>query len=57
MDIVVGAPIHVEKKENYTNEEVDQIHQQYIEALEQLYQQHKDKYGSSDRPLVIIDAE
>ena len=57
VDIVVGEPIHVEKKENYTNEDVDQMHQRYTEALEKLYNQHKATYGSADRPLIIIDAE
>jgi len=57
VDVVVGAPIEVKQNVNYTNEDVDKIHAQYILALEKLYDEHKHKYGSSTRELVIVDAE
>ena len=57
VDIVVGEPIDVPVNLSYTEEQVDLIHSTYIEALEKLYEKHKHLYHSSDRPLVIIDAE
>lgn len=42
---VVGKPIDVEKNENPTREEVDELHQKYIDALVDLFETHKTKYG------------
>eukprot|EP01103_Thecamoeba_quadrilineata_P004844 TRINITY_DN14724_c0_g1_i1.p1 TRINITY_DN14724_c0_g1~~TRINITY_DN14724_c0_g1_i1.p1 ORF type:complete len:355 (-),score=-9.78 TRINITY_DN14724_c0_g1_i1:99-1163(-) len=45
MNIVVGSPIYVEKNEAYTKAEVDELHLKYIDALKDLYNRFKDKYG------------
>lgn len=57
VDVVVGAPIDVEKNTQYTLEDVDRLHSQYIDSLIELYNKHKDIFGSSTRQLIIIDAE
>ncbi|KAI8904700.1 diacylglycerol acyltransferase [Gorgonomyces haynaldii] len=41
---VVGKPIPVEQIDNPTPEQIDALHQTYVKALEQLYQDNKDKY-------------
>ncbi|XP_038617985.1 2-acylglycerol O-acyltransferase 2 [Tachyglossus aculeatus] len=45
---VVGKPIEVEKKTNPTEEEVDQLHQLYMEELYNLFEAHKTKYNVPD---------
>ncbi|KAK0402543.1 hypothetical protein QR680_016393 [Steinernema hermaphroditum] len=42
---VVGAPIVVDKVENPTTEQIDALHKKYCEALTQLFDTHKTKYG------------
>ena len=42
---LVGAPIKVKKTQSPSPEEIDKIHQQYITALEELFEKHKKNYG------------
>ncbi|XP_029767417.1 2-acylglycerol O-acyltransferase 2 [Terrapene carolina triunguis] len=52
---VVGKPIKVEKKHNPSQEEVDRLHQTYIEELCKLFEAHKTKYNvPEDRHLEFI---
>uniref|UniRef100_A0A8C3XNY9 Acyltransferase n=1 Tax=Chelydra serpentina TaxID=8475 RepID=A0A8C3XNY9_CHESE len=52
---VVGKPIKVEKKHNPSQEEVDRLHQMYIEELCKLFEEHKTKYNvPEDRHLEFI---
>uniref|UniRef100_A0A8D0BI69 Acyltransferase n=1 Tax=Salvator merianae TaxID=96440 RepID=A0A8D0BI69_SALMN len=52
---VVGKPIQVQKKHNPSNEEVDKLHQTYIEELCKLFEEHKLKYGvPEDKHLSFI---
>lgn len=59
---VVGAPIQVEKfagscKDPAFAEQVDKYHAQYVEALKQLYEEHKQKYAHDrKRELCLADA-
>ncbi|XP_077197345.1 2-acylglycerol O-acyltransferase 2 [Paroedura picta] len=41
---VVGKPIQVEKKHNPSQEEVDELHEKYMEELCKLFEEHKLKY-------------
>ena len=41
----VGAPIEVEKIASPSQEEVDALHEIYIEALAQVFEENKEKYG------------
>ncbi|XP_022098754.1 2-acylglycerol O-acyltransferase 1-like isoform X2 [Acanthaster planci] len=52
---VVGKPIAVEKSPVPTQEEIDQVHQKYIDALRELFEENKTKYGvESHEKLIII---
>ncbi|RMC12035.1 hypothetical protein DUI87_11168 [Hirundo rustica rustica] len=42
---VVGKPIPVQKKHRPSEEEVDQVHQKYLNELSQLFEKHKAKYN------------
>jgi len=54
INVVVGAPIHVDKNENPTDEDVLKLHQAYISALEQLYEKFNHTHGDSNVKLKII---
>lgn len=41
----VGRPIKVEKKEKPTAEELDVLHQLYMDELSDLFEEHKGNYG------------
>ena len=41
----VGKPIPVEKIANPTQEDIDDLHQVYVDALNQLFDTHKMNYG------------
>lgn len=43
---VVGEPIVVSKIENPSNEQVDQLHEIYVQRLVQLFERHKNTYYS-----------
>lgn len=51
---IVGKPIHVDKNENPTEEEVDLLHEKYMAALKQLFDDYKGQYDSSERTLTIV---
>lgn len=41
----VGRPIRVERNEKPTAEELDALHQLYMEELSNLFEEHKGNYG------------
>lgn len=41
----VGRPIKVEKKEKPTSEELNALHQLYMDELSSLFDEHKGNYG------------
>jgi hypothetical protein len=41
---VVGSPIHVEAVANPSKEQVNALHERYVQALVDLYEEHKDVY-------------
>ncbi|XP_041865272.1 2-acylglycerol O-acyltransferase 2 [Melanotaenia boesemani] len=45
INTVVGRPIKVEKKERPTPEELDALHQLYMDELSNLFDEHKCNYG------------
>ncbi|XP_071492732.1 2-acylglycerol O-acyltransferase 2-A-like [Diadema antillarum] len=52
---VIGKPIPVEKNPNPTSDEIKELHQKYKDALIQLFEDNKLKYGvEADRRLSII---
>ena len=51
--VVVGAPIHIEKIAEPTHVDIDRVHAEYVEALQKLYDDYKDKYGDPNVTLKI----
>jgi hypothetical protein len=43
---VVGSPIPVNKVVNPSREEVEELHQRYVTAVQELYDTFKDKFHS-----------
>uniref|UniRef100_A0AAY4AFA1 Monoacylglycerol O-acyltransferase 2 n=2 Tax=Denticeps clupeoides TaxID=299321 RepID=A0AAY4AFA1_9TELE len=42
---IVGRPIPVKKNEKPTTQELDELHQLYMDELSELFEEHKSKYG------------
>ncbi|CAP39053.1 Protein CBG22471 [Caenorhabditis briggsae] len=54
INTVIGAPITVEKTENPTKEQIEKLHEQYVEKLVELFEEHKQRFGiSKDVNLVL----
>ena len=53
MTLVVGAPIQVDKTPEPTVEQINQLHQQYVEALVNLYDKYNPVYGDTSVVLEI----
>ncbi len=53
MNVVVGAPVAVDKVEEPTDEQIEQLQLRYIEALTDLYETYNPKYGDVNVKLVI----
>ncbi|MBN3295728.1 MOGT1 acyltransferase, partial [Amia calva] len=51
---VVGRPIAVEQNVNPSAEEVDRLHSEYLEALNQLFEQHKAQYGIPEHDHLVF---
>ncbi|XP_001064308.2 putative diacylglycerol O-acyltransferase 2-like protein DGAT2L7P [Rattus norvegicus] len=52
---VVGAPIPVQRSPRPTREQVNRLHELYVERLTQLFEEHKMRYGvPADQHLVFI---
>jgi len=52
---VVGSPLEVDKVVSPTEDEVDQVHQQYMDHLVSLFEAHKSDHGiSQEQHLTII---
>lgn len=52
---VVGSPIPVESKPSPTNEDIESLHQLYLQRLTELFEKHKTKYGlGQDQHLDFI---
>ncbi|XP_065601847.1 2-acylglycerol O-acyltransferase 2 isoform X1 [Cyrtonyx montezumae] len=45
INTVIGKPIPVAKKHKPSEEEVDRVHQKYLEELNKLFEEHKAKYN------------
>jgi len=48
MNTVVGAPISVDQVDEPTKEQIDSLHAKYCDALNELFETHKLKYGNSE---------
>nr|ANN46863.1 diacylglycerol O acyltransferase 2A [Cuphea avigera var. pulcherrima] len=52
--IVVGKPIQVKRTSNPTAEEVDELHKKFVDAIEDLFERHKEEVGYKDLKLRIL---
>ncbi len=52
--LLVGKPIHVNQNIDATSEDIDKLHNEYIQAVEQLFEFTKTKYGLGHVKLEII---
>lgn len=52
INVVVGEPIHFSGKPDPAS--VDECHARYLKALQDLYDEHKAKYGYEDVPLELL---
>ena len=50
---MTGSPIEVDKVDNPTSEDINGLHQKYVEALKKLYATYNPIYGDDNIPLVI----
>lgn len=54
LNVVVGKPIPVKKIESPTDEQIDELHKRYIQALTELFEANKHKYSIIKDPKLII---
>lgn len=45
LNAVVGKPIHVDKVEDPSDKQINELHKKYMKALSDLFDAHKNKYG------------
>ncbi|CAJ0950650.1 unnamed protein product [Ranitomeya imitator] len=51
---VVGKPIPVVQTSNPTQEEIEELHQKYLQALGDLFEENKGKYGIPEHESLIF---
>lgn len=54
--VVVGSPIAVEKNPSPSEELVARVHEQYVAALQDLFDSNKARFGASNATLNILEA-
>eukprot|EP00794_Sanderia_malayensis_P011362 gene11362-12547_t len=52
--VVVGKPIAVKKIKDPTNEEIEELHEKYIDELRQLFDENKEKYHGEQTQIKLI---
>ncbi|OQV14215.1 2-acylglycerol O-acyltransferase 2-A [Hypsibius exemplaris] len=52
---VVGKPIHLTKTPSPSQEDIDKLHDRYMVALKDLFDEHKTKYGYGEQTIEFIE--
>nr|XP_056705782.1 2-acylglycerol O-acyltransferase 1 [Euleptes europaea] len=55
INTVVGEPITVKQNLNPTLEEIDQLHEKYLQELQKLFDSNKEKYGIPEHESLTFD--
>ncbi|XP_044258050.1 2-acylglycerol O-acyltransferase 1-like [Tribolium madens] len=50
---VVGSPINVTKTPNPTNEQIDELHRQFVDSINRLFDQYKYRYAKNPEDTVL----
>lgn len=50
----VGHPIPVRQTLNPTSEQIEELHQTYMDELKKLFEEHKGKYGIPETETLIF---
>ena len=53
MNVVVGEPIHIDKIDDPSQDDIDNLHALYLKKLRKMYQKYNPRYGSKSTKLVI----
>ena len=53
INVVTGAPLKVDKVENPTREQIGELHQKYVEAVQKLYDEYNPIYGDPNVNLLV----
>lgn len=50
----VGRPIPVQRTPHPTQQQVEELHQTYMEELRKLFEEHKGKYGIAEHESLVL---
>ena len=51
--VVVGKPLNVDQVEDPTRDQIAELHEKYVKALQDLYDEYNPKYGDTNVKLVV----
>ena len=53
LTVVIGTPIRVNKIENPTSQDIEDMHAKYVTSLKQLYDTYNPIYGDTSIQLIV----
>jgi len=54
MHVVVGRPIEVVKNSHPTPDEINEVHKQFVVAMQELFEKYKTRTGYPDLQLRVL---